>query len=68
MLDIEADAEAAGVDDERKAAGERAVGPHRCAACGYGVAVYRVLPACPMCAGDLWVPHPSGGARLDAEF
>ena len=61
MLDIEADAQSAGVDAEQRAAGEPAVGPYRCAACGYGVAVYRVLPACPMCAGDLWVPDAAAG-------
>ena len=56
MLETEATFEVAAADAELRAAGESATGPHRCAACGYGVAVYRVLPACPMCGGDLWAP------------
>jgi hypothetical protein len=37
-----------------QAAGEPATGDFRCAECGYGVCVSRVLPSCPMCAGVSW--------------
>jgi hypothetical protein len=57
----DADAHAA----EIRATGEAAEGPHRCVACGYGVAVYRVLPTCPMCAGDLWA---AGRRKYAASF
>ena len=36
------------------AAGSPALGEFRCADCGYGVVVRRVLPACPMCRGLAW--------------
>jgi len=36
------------------AAGDPAAGEYRCSACGYGIAVYRTLPTCPMCAGTVW--------------
>ena len=36
------------------AAGEMAKGEFHCAECGYGVAVYRELPVCPMCACETW--------------
>jgi len=26
----------------------------RCAACGYGAVVHRVVPLCPMCSGTAW--------------
>ena len=29
-------------------------GEFRCADCGYGAVVRRVLPACPMCGGTIW--------------
>ena len=35
-------------------AGERAKGEFLCSACGYGVTVWRELPACPMCGGVTW--------------
>lgn len=35
-------------------AGEQAKGEFHCAECGYGVTVYRALPACPMCSGVTW--------------
>jgi len=35
-------------------AGEPVAGEFRCSACGYGVAVFRELPRCPMCAGTTW--------------
>jgi hypothetical protein len=37
-----------------QAAGEPASGDFRCAECGYGVCVSRMLPICPMCAGISW--------------
>ena len=37
-------------------AGELAVGRFHCSECGYGVAVKRVLPLCPMCRGSVWEP------------
>ena len=35
-------------------AGMAAKGEFHCAACGYGVTVYRSLPRCPMCGGEEW--------------
>lgn len=35
-------------------AGESVKGEFHCAECGYGVAVYRELPRCPMCGGESW--------------
>jgi hypothetical protein len=35
-------------------AGDSAKGEYHCAECGYGVAVYRKLPLCPMCGGESW--------------
>lgn len=34
--------------------GDSAKGEFHCADCGYGVAVYRELPVCPMCGGTSW--------------
>jgi rubrerythrin len=45
------------------ATGGAAVGEFRCAACGYGVMVQRLLPLCPMCGGNVW-EHARPGARL----
>ena len=39
--------------------GATASGEFQCAECGYGVSVQSRLPACPMCAGELWEPKPS---------
>ena len=36
------------------ATGEPAKGEYHCAECGYGIAVFSILPACPMCAGESW--------------
>ena len=44
------------VADEPAAQRDSLVGDHRCAACGYGVAVAGALPECPMCGG--LVPCP----------
>jgi rubrerythrin len=35
-------------------AGTETEGEYYCAACGYGVAVRRALPRCPMCGGETW--------------
>jgi rubrerythrin len=35
-------------------AGQSAKGEFHCSECGYGVAVYRALPRCPMCGGEAW--------------
>ncbi len=35
-------------------AGVHVKGEFHCAACGYGVTVYRALPVCPMCGGSQW--------------
>jgi rubrerythrin len=34
--------------------GDNAKGEYHCSDCGYGVAVYRELPRCPMCGGESW--------------
>ena len=39
-------------------AGSRAKGEFRCAGCGYGVTVHKVLPDCPMCRGTTWERVP----------
>ena len=39
-------------------AGARAKGEFRWRDCGYGVTVYRSLPACPMCQGVDWERVP----------
>jgi rubrerythrin len=36
------------------ATGQDAAGEFHCAECGYGVAVQRRLPLCPMCGGTAW--------------
>ena len=45
-----------GPDDfvEFRRTGDPVKGEFRCSGCGYGVAVYRRLPACPMCGGEEW--------------
>jgi hypothetical protein len=35
-------------------AGASVKGEYHCSECGYGVAVYRTLPRCPMCGGATW--------------
>ena len=35
-------------------AGTSAFGDYRCAECGYGITVRRILPQCPMCRGVAW--------------
>ena len=48
------------------AAGEMAKGEFHCAECGYGIAVCRELPRCPMCGGETWEQAPwSPFARAD---
>ena len=36
--------------------GANAKGEFHCSECGYGVAVHRKLPVCPMCSGTSWEP------------
>lgn len=65
MLDVDP-SDAASDSVELLAAGAEAQGEYRCSACGYGVAVYRVLPDCPMCAGSTWERGGAGAlARTD---
>ena len=35
-------------------AGESVKGEFHCSECGYGVAICRELPRCPMCGGSTW--------------
>jgi hypothetical protein len=44
-------------------AGTDAAGEFRCTGCGYGAAVQRVVPACPMCAGTVRESHLPTGLR-----
>jgi rubrerythrin len=49
------------------AAGDCVKGEFHCSECGYGVAVVRELPVCPMCGGTSWEQSawsPFGRARL----
>jgi rubrerythrin len=34
--------------------GTLARGEFQCSACGYGIAIRNVLPACPMCGAETW--------------
>jgi len=45
------------------AAGSDASGEYRCADCGYGAVVQRVLPPCPMCRGAVWERRGSRSVR-----
>jgi hypothetical protein len=48
------------------ATGESVKGEFHCAECGYGIAVCRELPRCPMCGGESWEQAPwSPFARAD---
>jgi rubrerythrin len=48
--------------------GAEVAGAFRCSACGYGVAVFRTLPRCPMCGGETWEEETVHGvARTVAE-
>jgi len=40
------------------AAGESVKGEFHCSECGYGVAIFRVLPRCPMCGCETWEEAP----------
>jgi hypothetical protein len=46
------------------AAGSDAAGEFRCADCGYGAVVQRVLPPCPMCQGTVWELREPLAARF----
>jgi rubrerythrin len=41
---------------EFRVAGENVKGEFHCSECGYGVAIVRALPLCPMCGGKSWEP------------
>jgi len=45
-------------------AGTRASGEFRCADCGYGAVVQRLLPQCPMCGGTVWESRGPLRSRL----
>jgi rubrerythrin len=40
------------------AAGATVKGEFHCSECGYGVAIVRALPPCPMCGGTSWEQAP----------
>jgi rubredoxin len=40
------------------AAGAVVKGEFQCSECGYGVAIVRALPLCPMCGGKSWEQTP----------
>lgn len=46
------------------AAGTRVSGEFRCADCGYGAVVQRLLPQCPMCGGTVWESRGPLRSRL----
>jgi rubrerythrin len=41
-------------DTPFRSTGDYVDGAFRCARCGYGVALSRALPRCPMCGGQDW--------------
>ena len=45
--------------------GEPAQGEFRCADCGYGIAISRALPSCPMCGGESWEAALRPAVRAD---
>jgi len=45
-------------------AGTRVSGEFRCADCGYGAVVQRLLPQCPMCSGTVWESRGQLRSRL----
>lgn len=45
-------------------AGAEVAGDFRCAECGYGAVVQRVIPLCPMCGGTVWESHGSAPRRV----
>jgi formylmethanofuran dehydrogenase subunit E len=53
-----------GVEIE-ESAGAKISGEFRCADCGYGAVVQRVLPLCPMCGGATWESRGQVGPRLE---
>jgi rubrerythrin len=68
-MTVDADAAKDGANTEYVqfwSTGESVKGEFHCAECGYGVAVYRELPRCPMCGGESWEQAPwSPFARAD---
>ena len=51
---------------EFAASGQDAAGEFQCAECGYGIAVQRKLPLCPMCGGTAW--ERAGRRQLAGPF
>lgn len=45
-------------------AGAEVSGELRCADCGYGAVVHRVVPLCPMCSGTVWELRGPATPRL----
>jgi len=43
---------------ESFARGALVTGEFHCSECGYGVAIFRVLPRCPMCGCETWEEAP----------
>ena len=70
MLDANAPSDERSAGVALFAAGAHAKGEFHCADCGYGVAVFRELPLCPMCGNDAWEQSewsPFARARLIAQ-
>jgi lipopolysaccharide biosynthesis regulator YciM len=40
-------------------AGSRGRGEYRCCDCGYGIVTHGVVPLCPMCNAEEWLPAPA---------
>lgn len=52
-----------------RSTGDMVEGAFRCASCGYGVAISRTLPRCPMCGGEDWEDELAGAfVRAQAEI
>ena len=48
-------------------AGTSVAGEFRCAECGYGAVVQRILPLCPMCGGSIWESRGAVGSPRRAD-
>jgi rubrerythrin len=67
QLESEGAAPEANGDPVFSAAGTEGLGDYRCAECGYGITVRRILPQCPMCRGVAWEEpstSPFGRSRV----
>lgn len=54
MMKIQVPRTAADEFVETWATGQVVKGEYHCSECGYGVAIVRALPLCPMCGGKSW--------------